>query len=131
MNVNNGSLINKIAINSIVQPIISDNNLFLITKNNLLVCINLNSGNILYSVDINEQIASFLQTKKKSVGIKKLFISNNDLFLFLNNSYLVKILTNGSVKEIKKLPSKISSLPLFINNSILYLDNKNRLIVLD
>ena len=131
MNVNNGGLINQIAINSIVQPIISENNLFLITKKNLLVCINLNSGNILYSVDINEQIANFLQTKKKTVGIKTLFFSNNGLFLFLDNSYLVKILTNGSVKEIKKLPSKISSLPLFINNSILYLDNKNRLIVLD
>ena len=131
MSVNNGSLINKIAINSIVQPIISDKNLFLITENNLLVCIDINSGNIVYSLDINNQIANFLQTKKKSVEIKKLFFANNKLFLFLENSYLIKILPKGDINEINKLPSKINSLPIFINGSILYLNNKNRLVVLD
>ena len=58
-------------------------------------------------------------------------MSNNNLFLFLNNSYLVKISINGKILEINKLPSKIRSLPIFINDSILYLNNKNMLIVLD
>ncbi len=131
MNMINGRLVKKMSINSIVQPIISDNYMFLITNKNLLVCINLNSGNIIYSVDINNQIAEFLQTKKKSIQTKTLFLSNNSLFLFLDNSYLVKISINGQILEINKLPSKIRSLPIFINDSILYLNNKNRLIVLD
>ena len=37
----------------------------------------------------------------------------------------------GEILEINKLPSKIRSLPIFINDSIIYLNNKNRLIVLD
>ncbi len=131
MNTINGRLIKKVAINSIVQPITSGKNLFLITDKNLLVCIDLNLGDIIYSVDINSQIANFLQTKKKSIETKTLFLSNNNLFLFLNNSYLVKISINGEIIEINKLPSKIRSLPIFINDSILYLNNKNKLIVLD
>ena len=131
MNVINGRLERKISINSIVQPITSDKNLFLITNKNLLVCIDLNLGNIIYSIDINSQIAKFLQTKKKSIEIKTLFLSNNNLFLFLDNSYLVKISIKGEILEITKLPSKIKSMPIFINDSILYLNNKNRLIVLD
>ncbi len=131
MNTINGRLIKKVAINSIVQPITSSKNLFLITNKNLLVCIDLNLGDIIYSVDINSQIANFLQTKKKSIETKTLFLSNNNLFLFLNNSYLVKISINGEIVEINKLPSKIRSLPIFINDSILYLNNKNKLIVLD
>ena len=131
MNMINGRLAKKFAINSIVQPITSGKNLFLITNKNLLVCIDLNLGNIIYSVNINSQIANFLKTKKKSIEIKTLFLSNDNLFLFLNNSYLVKISITGEIIEINKLPSKIRSLPLFINDSILYLNNKNKLIVLD
>ena len=82
MSAVNGRLIYKISINSIVQPIISGKHLFLITKNNLLVCIDLSLGKIIYSIDINDQIANFFRNKKKSVEVKKLFISNNSLFLF-------------------------------------------------
>ncbi len=131
MNMINGRLENKVSINSIVQPITSGKNLFLITNKNLLVCIDLNLGNIIYSIDISSQIANFLQTKKKSIETKTLFLSNNNLFLFLNNSYLVKISIKGEILEINKLPSKIRSLPIFINDSILYLNNKNRLVVID
>ena len=131
MSAINGRLIYKISISSIIQPITSKKHLFLITKNNLFVCINLNTGKIVYSIDINDQIANFLETKKKSVEVKKLFVSNNSFFLFLNSSYLVKISPKGRIKEIDKLPSKINSLPIFINDSILYLNKKNKLIVLN
>ena len=59
-----GSILSKIAITSIVRPIISENNLFIITKNNLLVCINSKKGEIVYSVDISQDIADYLNTKK-------------------------------------------------------------------
>ena len=131
MSAINGRLIYKISISSIIQPITSKKHLFLITKNNLFVCINLDTGKIAYSIDINDQIANFLETKKKSVEVKKLFVSNDSFFLFLNSSYLVKISPKGRIKEIDKLPSKINSLPIFINDSILYLNKKNKLIVLN
>ncbi len=131
LNANNGTLINKIAINSIVKPLISGKHLFLITKENLLVSIDLNSGSIIYSLNIGSQIANFLKTKKKSIDVKTIFIANNELHLFLKNSYLVRFTSKGNVTDIKKFPSKLNSFPIFINDSILYLDNKNRLIILD
>ena len=131
MNILNGSLINKFAISSIIKPIVSDQNLFLITNKNLLVCINLKSGNITYSIDINDQIANFLKTKKRTVQIKTLFIVNNDLYVFLENSYLVKFSSSGNIIDINKLPSKMMSFPIFINESILFLNNKNKLIILN
>ena len=129
LNSNTGSTFFKIAITSLLQPIVSGKNLFLITKDNLLVCINLDTGMIMYSVDISQNIANFLDTKKKTIYIKSLVIVNNDLFLFLNNSYLVKFSLNGKIKNIHKLPPKLKSFPLFINDSIVYLNDKNKLII--
>ena len=129
LNSNNGLTLSKTAITSLLKPVISGENLFIITKDNLLVSINLNSGKILYSIDIDQNIAQFLDTKKKSVSVKFLTLINNELFLFLNNSYLVKFSTIGKIKNIQKLSSKLSSFPIFINKSIIYLNNKNKLII--
>ena len=127
----NGSIFSKVAITSLMKPVASGENLFLITKNNLLVCINLITNKITYSIDIDQNIANFLDTKKKSVNIKSLAIINNHLFLFLNNSYLVKFSSAGKIKNINKLSSKLSSFPIFINESIIYLNNKNKLIIVN
>ncbi|RPG94226.1 MAG: hypothetical protein CBE13_003045 [Candidatus Pelagibacter sp. TMED253] len=128
---NSGFTLFQKSITSIVSPIISDKYLFIITKDNLLVCIDLISGNILYSSDVNQEIANFLKTKKKSISIKSLSIVNNSLSIFLNNSYIVNFNKNGKVKNIKKLRVKLGTFPIFISNSILYLNKKNKLIILN
>ncbi|MDC0437645.1 hypothetical protein OAL84_01165, partial [Pelagibacteraceae bacterium] len=110
---------------------IMNNNLFLITKNNLLTATDLDNGNIIYSYDINEKIAEFLNTKKKLVQIKHLMIINDQIFIFLKNSYILKLNINGNLEEINKLPSKLNTNPIFINKSILYLDYKNKLSIVD
>ena len=60
-------IIFKFPITSIVKPIVSGKNLFLITKDNLLVCINIENGKIIYSIDISGEIANFLDAKKKTI----------------------------------------------------------------
>ena len=55
LNVNNGSVIFRSSITSIVKPVISKNNLFIITKDNLLVCINID---IEYT-DVKKNYSSF------------------------------------------------------------------------
>ena len=94
-----------------------------------MACINLNTGEIIYSIDISQNIADFLDTKKRSINIKSLAIANNDLLLFLNNSYLVKFSVGGKIKNIHKLSFKLGSFPIFINESTLYLSNKNKLVI--
>ena len=113
------------------RPFISGKNLFLITKDDLLVCINLDSKKIVYSLDISKNIANYLDTKKKTISIQSSAIINNDIFLFLDNSYLVKFSSLKKIKEINKLPSKLNSFPIFINDSIIYLNNKNKLLLLN
>ena len=47
-------------------------------------------------------------------------IINDKIFIFLNNSYILKFKINGNLDEIDKLPSKINTNPIFIDNSILF-----------
>ena len=65
IDLNSGSTLFKISISSLLKPIVSGDNLFLITKDNLLVSININSFKINYSVDLEQTIANFLDVKKK------------------------------------------------------------------
>ena len=131
INLSTGSTISKLSITSIVKPIASGKNLFLITKDNLLTCIDLKTGKIIYSLDISKEIGNFLNTKSKKINIKSLSLVNNNLFLFLDNSYLVQFTSKGKIKKINKLSDKLGTYPIFVNQSILYFNKKNNLIVLN
>jgi len=126
-----GSIIYKINAPSKIKPIILDNNLFLITKNNLLISLNLRNAKINYSYDINQQIAEFLDTKKKKVKFKTMMLANGKIFVFLKNSYILKYNLNGTLEKINKLPTKIKSQPLFIDNFLMYINVKNKLSIVD
>ncbi len=127
----NGSIIFKKNFTPIIKPLINKDNLFLVTKNNLLVCMNLKDGKILYSYDINQKIADFLKIKKKKVQFKSMMLADNKILIFLNNSYLLKFEADGKLKKVSKLPGKLNTYPIIANNSILYFDNKNKLVVIN
>ena len=90
----------------------------------------LNDGKILYSYNINQLVADYLNTKKKKVLPKNLLFLNNEIFIFLANSYLINFNMNGSLKDLRKLPAKINSEVIVIAERELFLgkDNKIRLI---
>ncbi len=131
LDLTSGLMLSKTSITSVVKPIISEGGIFLITKDNLLVYKKLDSDKVIYSINIDQEIAKFLSTKKKSISVQSLFIVNNDLFVFLDNSYLIKFNKKGKIKSIDKLPAKIGTYPIFISSSILYLNKKNQLVILD
>ena len=58
-----------------------------------------------------------------------MFILNGNIFIFIKDSYFIKYDIKGRFKDFKKLPSKIQSLPIVIDNFILYLNNKNKIFV--
>ena len=122
----------KFLIDSIIKPISSGQKVFLVTKDQLLVCIDEDSGKVDFSIDINQETSNFLGTKnKKTLKAKMISIVNDELYLFLKNSYVIKVNMGGKIQQIDKLPAKLGTFPIFINNSIVYLNNKNRLIILD
>ena len=131
LNKYNGSVIFRIPITSSVIPQISGKNIFFTTADNLLVCINLITGKISYSVDVSKSIAVFLKTKNKSIIIKSLSIVNNRLFVILDNSYVVKFNPIGRIQEIKKFPQKIDSFPIFIDKKIFFLTKNKKLVILN
>ena len=131
INASSGSVIHKKNFSSQIKPLILDDYLFLITQNNLLIAMNINNGEVIYSLDINQQISEFLNIKKKSVSFKSIVAANNEVFIFLKNSYLLKYKINGILEEVIKLPSKIDSQPIFVNSSLAFLDSSNKLSIID
>ena len=131
INSETGTTISKLNFSSIVKPLINNNYLFLINRNNFLIAYDLINNKILYAYSIDEQIADSLKIKKQKVSLKNFMLVNNDFLFFLNNSYILYFNIKGKLQEIKKLNSKISSEPIFVNSRLLYLDKKNRLRVLN
>lgn len=130
IDLDTGSILKKFNFSSSIKPLIVDNVAFFLTDNNFLIALNLDTKKILYSYDIG---------KLKKIGIKKLnndlyknmMILNNNIFIFLNDSRILIFDIYGNFKNKQKLPSKINSLPININNSILFLNNKNKLVVVN
>ena len=58
-------------------------------------------------------------------------ILNNKINLFLKNSEVIKFNLRGKLETIKKIETKINSNIIIIDGSILFLDYKNRFIVLN
>ena len=130
INKKSGSIEKKFSFSSLIKPIINENYVFLITKNNFLILLDLNTNKILYSSDIDNQISNFLDIEKKKSVIKSFMLINNEIFIFLKNSYLLSFQSSGMIKSIKKLPVKLNSTPIIIDKFIYFLNNKNKLIVL-
>ncbi len=126
-----GSILYKVNFSSQTRPILIKDHLFVITRNNLLLVMNLSDRKIIFSSDINQDISNYLNIKKHSVKIKSLNIMENQIYIFLKNSYYIKYNLNGKIDYINKLPSKINSQLIFINNKISFLDFKNKINVID
>ena len=83
---------------------------------------NINNGKILYSLDMNQEVANFLKSKKREIQIKNTMIVNGKIYIFLKNSFLLKFDLNGKLKSINKLPNKLNTFPIIINGSMVYFD---------
>ena len=105
--------------------------LFVITKNDFLVCVNLRDGNIIYSYNLNQLIADYYNVKKRKAEFKSLIMANNKILIFLKNSYLLKFNISGILEEVIKLPTKLKTQPIIVNKSILYLDKNKKLSILN
>ncbi len=126
-----GSILHKKNFSSMIKPLLINNYLFIVTKNNFLISLNLENGSIIYSYEINEQVSDFLKLKKKKVSFKSMAMSNKSILIFLENAFVLQYNVNGRLEDIKKLPTKIKSDPIFIDKSLIYLDKKNKISLLN
>ena len=131
IDTNSGNIINKFNFSSQIKPTIVDKYLFIITKNHYLVVIDYNSGEIIFSSDINQDLSDLLQEKKRKILIGSLNILENKIYIFLKNSFYLKYDLNGRLLDVNKLPTKINSKLIFVNNSILFVNNRNKLVIVN
>ena len=73
LNKSNGSTLVRKAITSSIEPILSNDKIFLVTKDNLLVCLNLLSGKVNYSININKQVRRYLNTQKQKTSERTVY----------------------------------------------------------
>ena len=131
LDIQTGSILLRKNFSTKLQPIIINNHLFILTNNDLLVSLDLKSGDYIFSYDLNQKIADYLNTKKNKAQFRNIMYINNKIFIFLKNSYVLKIKTNGEIEKIFKLPSKLKTNPIVANSSIFFLGSKNKLYVID
>ncbi len=131
LNNKNGVLNFKKNFGSQIKPVIINDHLFSITDNNLLISLNLTTGKIIYSYNINQKIADYLNSKKRQVEVRNIMVVNDKIFIFLKNPYILKFSIYGNLEEIVKLKNKLNSDPIFVDNTMLYLDKKNKLRIIN
>ena len=125
-----GFIIDKKNFSTKIKPIVNKNNIFLVTKNNFLIVMNLKNTEIIYSHDLKKKLLEFKKIKR-NLEIKNLMLVNNNIFLFIENSHIIKLDIRGNLLKITKVPSNLKSQPIFIENSLLYLDKKNKLLIVN
>ena len=91
----------------------------------------MDTGKILFSYNINKKISEFLNTKEKTVEFQSLMSADNKIFIFLKNSYVFKFNLNGEIFDINRLPEKINSFPIIVDNNLIYLSGKNRISIIN
>ena len=131
LNKDSGNIIFKKNFSSKVKPLIDKNYFFTITQNNLIICMNLLNGEIIYSYNIYKKTKDYFKNKNKKIEFNMFAIANNKLFIILNSSNILKFNLNGNLENITKLPAKTKSLPVFFNESILFLDRKGQITIVN
>ena len=115
----------------LINPIIINDILFLVSKKNFLISLDLNKKEIIYSYDINKKISEFLKIKRKNADLKNIMMVDGKLLLFLQNSHTLVFDTKGTLEKVNKLPAKMTTFPILIDSKILFLDKKNKLTIVN
>ena len=56
---------------------------------------------------------------------------NGKIFIFLKNSYVIVFELNGNIEKIVKLPFKMNSAPILVQDTLIFLDFNNKISVVN
>ena len=127
----NGKKLWNLNIESSILPVISGNTIFTINKDNYLIFIQKDTGEIVYTKNIHALMQKDF-TKKFQRKIKKIdhiFLTDNKLLLISNNSYFVELNIDNivNITSIKKNPFDISSDLIFLKDEMIFVSNSKRI----
>jgi len=112
-----------------LRPVVTNDYVYIFTQKNLLICIAVKNGEVLWSKNIFKQIKDKKFNKKVGL-ITSLTISNNMLNLYSRNGYLLSYdYKNGNLNFYNKISKKgIVSEIIHKDGKIFLVDKSNRLI---
>ena len=114
---NNGGINWKQNLNSNLRPTFVDGLVFTVTLEGYLVAIDSRNGNIVRMTNVLSIINNY---KKKNIKPEGFIVTNDKIYLSLNNGRIVIIDTvNGKPTDIKKVDNKKISRPYILNNDML------------
>jgi outer membrane protein assembly factor BamB len=117
------------SIEPILKPIITINYTYILSENNLLICLDNTNGNVLWSQNILKNIKD-KKIKKNFNSVIDLKIVNNKINIYSKNGHLLSFNpSNGNLSYSSKISKNgISSEIFFLNNNMLFVDNANKLL---
>ena len=113
-----------------IKGSISGKHLFLLSKK-LLICIELETGEIVWSRDFQNVNKDNINYKKlMNIGdIRNLSIANDEILLFSSNGYLLSFNhNNGDLKTVNKISKGLGSKPIFVEGNLYFFDESYRLV---
>ena len=113
-----------------IKPVISDNNLYIITKNHFLACLDSTTGEVLWSTNVyNSLNIKDSKIEKKFGIISNLIIAQNEIFLFTSKGQIFSFNFNdGSLISNKKiLKSGLSTDPILSDGYLYVFDRSYRI----
>lgn len=128
---NSGTIIYKYDFGSNIKPLIINDYLFLVTIKDFLISLDLNSGKIIYSYELNKKTSDFLKSEKKKIYPKNIAMLSDNIFLFLENSFALKLDIYGNLNKIIKFSNRFETYPIFIDKNIIYVNKKNKVVIIN
>ena len=127
----NGAKIWDLNIKSNLSPIVSGNTIFTVNKDNYLILVNKNTGQIIFSKNIYSLITKEFQKnlKRKIKKISHIYLTGNKLLLISENSYFIELNLKNiiNINSIKKNPFKISSDVIFNDKKMVFINKFNKI----
>ena len=117
-----------LAAEPIYKPIITLDYTYVVLKNNLLICIENTSGNVIWSKNYFTNIIN-KKIRNKFGTISDFKIVNNQINIYSKNGYLLVFNpNNGNLTSSSRISKNgITSIIVFQGDNMLFIDKKNRL----
>jgi outer membrane protein assembly factor BamB len=113
----------------IFKPIITLDYTYVILKNDLLICLENITGNVIWSKNIFKNIKK-QKIKKKFISVVDFKIVNSEINIYSKNGYLLSFNSNnGNLNNANRISKNgISSEIIFLDDNMLFIDNNNKLL---
>ena len=129
INSKNGIVNWKFPFGTYIRPVYTNNYIFLVSENGLLLNLNNKNGKVIWSKNL---FKASKKIKKNKIGfIKSLFLVSNQLLITTSNGYFIFVnYQDGNITKYTKA-SRVGffSNPIFVDNKMYIIDNKMRVLV--